>query len=84
MRIVAQNISKSFDGKAVLKDISLTIEKPGIYALVGPNGSGKTTLMRMLALLEKADSGDLKYEDRDGERIFVDADSRQGSGKRWR
>ena len=65
MRIVAQNISKSFDGKAVLKDITLTIDKPGIYALVGPNGSGKTTLMRMLALLEKVDSGDLKYKDRD-------------------
>lgn len=66
MKIVAQNISKSFDGKAVLKDISLIIEKPGVYALVGPNGSGKTTLMRMLALLEKADSGDLKYEVSDG------------------
>lgn len=65
MRIAAQNISKSFDGKTVLKDITLAIDKPGIYALVGPNGSGKTTLMRMLALLEKADHGDLKYKDRD-------------------
>ncbi|MBU2462775.1 MAG: ATP-binding cassette domain-containing protein, partial [Candidatus Edwardsbacteria bacterium] len=67
MRIAVQNISKSFDGKAVLKDISLTIEKPGIYALVGPNGSGKTTLMRMLALLERTDSGTLKYKVRDTE-----------------
>jgi tungstate transport system ATP-binding protein len=67
MKIVARNISKSFDGKVVLKDISLIIEKPGVYALVGPNGSGKTTLMRMLALLEKADSGILKYKVRDSE-----------------
>jgi len=67
MKIVARNISKSFDGKAVLKDISLTVEKPGIYALVGPNGSGKTTLMRMLALLERTDSGTLKYKVRDTE-----------------
>jgi len=64
MKIVAQNLSKSFDGKAVLRDVSLTIDFPGIYALVGPNGSGKTTLMRMLALLEKSEGGTLKYKTR--------------------
>ncbi len=67
MKIVARNISKSFDGKTVLEDITLTIEKPGVYALVGPNGSGKTTLMRMLALLERIGSGTLKYKVRDTE-----------------
>ncbi|MDQ7799210.1 MAG: ATP-binding cassette domain-containing protein [Candidatus Edwardsbacteria bacterium] len=67
MKIVAYNLSKSFDGKPVLKDVSLTIDNSGIYALVGPNGSGKTTLMRMLALLEKIDSGKLKYKVRDTE-----------------
>jgi tungstate transport system ATP-binding protein len=67
MKIVAQNISKGFDGKAVLRDISLTIEKPGIYALVGPNGSGKTTLMRILALLERIDSGTLRFRVRDSQ-----------------
>jgi tungstate transport system ATP-binding protein len=67
MKIVAHNLSKCFDGKSVLKDVSLTIDAPGIYALVGPNGSGKTTLMRMLALLEKSDGGTLKYKTRDSE-----------------
>ena len=67
MKIAAKNLSKSFDGKAVLKDVSLTIESSGIYALVGPNGSGKTTLMRILALLEKSDGGILKYKTRGSE-----------------
>lgn len=67
MKIAAKNISKSFDGKNVLKDISLSIENPGIYALVGPNGSGKTTLMRILARLEMTDSGAVKYKTRDSE-----------------
>lgn len=67
MKIAAKNISKSFDGKNVLKDISLSIENPGIYALVGPNGSGKTTLMRILARLEKPDSGAVRYKTRDNE-----------------
>jgi len=67
MKIAAKNVSKSFDGKNVLKDISLSIENPGIYALVGPNGSGKTTLMRILARLEKTDSGAVKYKTRDSE-----------------
>lgn len=65
MRIAAQNITKSFHGKTVLKDISLIIEKPGIYALVGPNGSGKTTLMRILAGLERAEGGKVRYMSRE-------------------
>jgi len=67
MKITAHNLSKSFDGKAVLKDVSLEIDGSGIYALVGPNGSGKTTLMRLLALLEKSDGGTLKYKTRGSE-----------------
>lgn len=62
MKITVQNISKSYDGKPILKDISLILESPGIYALVGPNGSGKTTLMRILAGLEKTDSGAVRCE----------------------
>jgi molybdopterin-binding protein len=71
MKIVAQNVSKSFEGKPVLRDVSLVIEKPGVYALVGPNGSGKTTLMRLLALLEKSDGGILKYRSRGSENYSM-------------
>jgi tungstate transport system ATP-binding protein len=71
MKIAAQNVSKSFEGQPVLRDVSLIIEKPGVYALVGPNGSGKTTLMRMLALLEKSDGGVLKFRSRGSENYAM-------------
>ena len=54
-----QNISKAFDTKNVLKDVSLHLEQGQIGAIVGESGSGKTTLMRIIAGLETADQGDI-------------------------
>lgn len=62
MRIEARGLEKAFDGKPVLAGVSLTVDHPGVYALVGPNGSGKTTLMRLLALLDRPDSGAVSYD----------------------
>lgn len=53
------NINKSFSKKKVLQNVNLKIEKPGIYALVGPNGCGKTTLFNVIVNLLKADSGSI-------------------------
>jgi len=61
VRIEASGLAKAFDGRPVLSGVSLSADKSGIYALVGPNGSGKTTLMRLLALLEKSDGGEISY-----------------------
>ncbi len=55
--IKVNNIFKSYEGKAVLQDISFHIEKGEKVALTGPSGAGKTTLMRIIAGLEKADKG---------------------------
>ncbi len=53
------NISLSFNGKQVLKDISFDIPQRGITAVVGPSGCGKTTLFRVIAGLQKPDSGSI-------------------------
>ena len=45
----AQNLGVTLSGRTVLRDVSLSLEKGHLVALVGPNGAGKTTLLRALA-----------------------------------
>ncbi|MFU8864513.1 MAG: ABC-F family ATP-binding cassette domain-containing protein [Rhodobacterales bacterium] len=53
----AENISKAYDGKVILRDFSVKIQRGDRVAFVGPNGVGKTTLLRMLMGQEEPDSG---------------------------
>lgn len=64
-----KNISKSYGSKVIFKNFNLTISEGRILALVGPSGGGKTTLLRMLAGLEKVDSGQIIYN---GEAVSID------------
>lgn len=54
-----KGLNKSYGENEVLKDLNLKLDKPGIYALVGPNGIGKTTLMDIISDLTKYDSGEI-------------------------
>lgn len=56
-----QHISKQFDGKMVLQDISLEIGSGEIVSLLGPSGSGKTTLLNIILGLTKLDHGSIMY-----------------------
>jgi tungstate transport system ATP-binding protein len=61
LELVVSNISKSYSSDAILKNCSFTFNSSGIYALMGPNGSGKSTFLRICALLEAPDSGDINF-----------------------
>ena len=56
-----RNISKKFGDKQILKDFNLIVPEKQVLAIVGPSGGGKTTLLRMLAVLETIDSGQVIY-----------------------
>ena len=56
--ISAKNISKTYDNKKVLDNVSIEIKKGEIVSIVGPSGAGKTTLLHVLSTLDFADKND--------------------------
>jgi iron(III) transport system ATP-binding protein len=66
-KLELKNISKRFDGKSVLKDVSLVVNEGEMISLLGPSGCGKTTTLKIIAGLVEPDSGDILL---DGESIL--------------
>ncbi len=54
-----ENLQKSFGSNHVLKNVSFTLEKGQVLAIIGSSGSGKTTLLRCLNFLETPDAGEI-------------------------
>jgi ABC-2 type transport system ATP-binding protein len=71
--IDVKGLSKSFEGREVVHDLSMQVKRGTIYGFLGPNGSGKTTTIRMLCGLLTPDAGEgtcLGYDiRRDADRI---------------
>lgn len=65
--IEVRDLSKSFDGKPVLKNVDLLIEDEKTLVILGPSGQGKTVLVKTMARLMEPDSGSVFY---DGQDIF--------------
>src|ERR1043165_6727676 len=55
--IEVEGLTKSFDGRVVVRDLSMQVRRGQIYGFLGPNGSGKTTFIRMLCGLLTPDAG---------------------------
>ncbi|MFN2747553.1 MULTISPECIES: ABC transporter ATP-binding protein [Bacillus] len=60
--IEVKNVSKTIDGKQVLKDISFKLEEGEIFGLLGRNGSGKTTLLRLIQQILLPDQGEILFD----------------------
>lgn len=71
MSLVLKNVSKSFAGKQAVDNISFSLEKPGVYGLLGTNGAGKTTTIRMLLGIIKKDSGEITWKGKAVDRKHV-------------
>lgn len=67
MFLQVNNISKQFEDKQALADVSFSIEAGKIYGLLGPNGAGKTTLIRIITQIFYPDSGTVFF---DGEPLL--------------
>ncbi|MBR2718465.1 MAG: ATP-binding cassette domain-containing protein [Clostridia bacterium] len=57
MSIMLENVSRSFDGRQVLKNVNMTLPDKGAVCFFGPSGCGKTTLLRLICGLDKPDEG---------------------------
>lgn len=64
-----QNIKKSFDGKEVLKDISIEVGDGEIVSILGPSGCGKTTLLNIILGLTNPDFGEINFNGEDITRV---------------
>jgi ABC-type Fe3+/spermidine/putrescine transport system ATPase subunit len=60
-----QNVSRNFGSTRAVADVSLDVAQGEFFGLLGPSGCGKTTTLRMIAGLEKPDSGSIRFQDAD-------------------
>ena len=63
MAFVIKDLVKKYGDKTVVDKLSFTMDKPGVYALLGTNGAGKTTSMRMMLGILKSDGGSITWDD---------------------
>ena len=57
-----RQLTKSFPGVRALKRVSLTVCRGEVLAVIGENGAGKSTLMKILAGVQRPDSGEVRLD----------------------
>jgi len=64
-----KNVIKRFDHQYALNDVSINVDKGELVCILGPSGCGKTTLLRIIAGLEKSDSGKIIIDGKDSTHL---------------
>lgn len=76
----AENLAKSYNGREVVKDVSMSVQSGQIVGLLGPNGAGKTTCFYMIVNLVQADKGRIKIDDEDISHLPMHGRAQKGIG----
>lgn len=79
-QLVAANLAKSYKGREVIRDVSISIQEGEIVGLLGPNGAGKTTCFYMIVGLIRADRGKVSIDQKDITRLPMHGRARCGIG----
>ena len=79
-QLEVRNISKSYNKRSIIKDISIKISRGEVVGLFGPNGAGKTTCFNIILGLVKPDSGSLFFNNKDITNFPIYIRSRLGFG----
>jgi len=79
-RLQVSGLQKSYGGRRVVKDVSLSIDKGEVVGLLGPNGAGKTTSFYMIVGLLRSDAGSILLDDQAIERLPIHRRARLGLG----
>lgn len=76
----ARSLAKAYRGRAVVKDVSLTVERAQVVGLLGPNGAGKTTCFYMIVGIVAADAGDILLDGHSITKLPMHERARRGLG----
>ena len=78
--LTASNLAKSYQGRAVVEDVSISLQSGEIVGLLGPNGAGKTTCFYMIVGIVVADRGRIHLNERDITALSMHGRARAGIG----
>ncbi len=76
----AQHLAKSYKGRQVVRDVSMSIDSGQIVGLLGPNGAGKTTCFYMIVGLVQADQGVVRIDEQNVTHLPMHGRARAGIG----
>lgn len=79
-QLCANNLAKSYSGRQVVKDVSVSVRSGQVVGLLGPNGAGKTTSFYMIAGVVGADAGHVSIDDEDITRLPLHGRAKKGIG----